>query len=85
MEVIILTGHGSTDSVVECLDKGAYFYLQKPCELDLLLSILAEAYRRRVMRKLKIKQDRMDEILEVTESESPADVLRKIRELDVED
>ena len=85
LEVIILTGHGSTDSVVECLDKGAYFYLQKPCELDLLLSILAEAYRRRVMRKLKIKQDRMDEILEVTESESPADVLRKIRELDVED
>ena len=84
LEVIILTGHGSTDSVVECLDKGAYFYLQKPCELDVLLSVLAEAYRRRVMRKLKIKQERMDKVLETTESDSPLSVLRKIRELDEE-
>ena len=85
LEVIILTGHGSTDSVVECLDKGAYFYLQKPCELDVLLSVLAEAYRRRVMRKLKIKQERMDKVLETTESDSPLSVLRKIRELDEEE
>jgi len=84
LEVIILTGHGSTDSVVECLDKGAYFYLQKPCELDMLLSVLAEAYRRRVMRKLKIKQERMDKVLETTESDSPLSVLRKIKELDEE-
>jgi len=85
LEVVILTGHGSTDSVVECLDKGAYFYLQKPCELDVLLSIIAEAYRRRVMRKLKIKQERMDEILQTAESDSPLGVLRKIKELDEEE
>jgi DNA-binding NtrC family response regulator len=84
LEVIILTGHGSTDSVVECLDKGAYFYLQKPCELEVLLSILAEAYRRRVMRKLKIKQERMDKILETAGTDSTLGVLRKIRELDEE-
>ncbi len=85
LEVIILTGHGSTDSVVECLDKGAYYYLQKPCELDLLLSIIAEAYRRRVERKMKIKQERMDKILEVAQGDSPLAVLRKIRELDEEE
>jgi DNA-binding NtrC family response regulator len=82
LEVIILTGHGSTDSVVECIDKGAYFYLQKPCELELLLSVLSEAYRRRVTRKLKIKKERMDDILEKAGSASPVEVLRKIRELD---
>ncbi len=33
MEVVILTGHGSVDSAVECTKSGAYSYLQKPCEL----------------------------------------------------
>ena len=32
MEVVILTGHGSIDSAVECTKIGAYSYLQKPCE-----------------------------------------------------
>ena len=30
MEVVILTGHGSVDSAVECTKSGAYSYLQKP-------------------------------------------------------
>lgn len=85
MEIVILTGHGSTDSAVECAMKGSYFYLQKPCELELLLSILAEAYRRRVTRKLKIKQAQLEEILDTAGAHSPMETLRKIRELDVEE
>jgi DNA-binding NtrC family response regulator len=34
MEVVILTGHGTIDSAVECTRGGAYSYLQKPCDLD---------------------------------------------------
>lgn len=84
MEVVILTGHGSTESAVECTKKGAYFYLQKPCELDRLLSVLTDAYKRRVMNKMKIKQERMDAILSMAESDSPLSILRRIRELDKE-
>jgi DNA-binding NtrC family response regulator len=84
MEVVILTGHGSTESAVECTKKGAYFYLQKPCELDRLLSVLADAYKRRVMNKMKIKQERMDTILSMAESDSPLSILRRIKELDKE-
>jgi len=84
IEVVILTGHGSTESAVECTKKGAYFYLQKPCELDRLLSVLTDAYKRRVMNKMKIKQDRMDTILSMAESDSPLSILRRIRELDKE-
>ncbi len=85
MEVVILTGHGSTDSAVECTRKGAYHYLQKPCELEKLLSVLTEAYKKRVMNKMKIKQDRMDEVLAMAKSESPMAILRRIKELDKEE
>ena len=84
IEVVILTGHGSTESAVECTKKGAYFYLQKPCELERLLSVLADAYKRRVMNKRKIKEERMEEILGMADSSSPLNILRRIRELDKE-
>lgn len=85
MEVVILTGYGSTESAVELTKKGAYFYLQKPCELERLLSVLAQAYKRRVMNKMKIKQDRMDTILGMADSSSPLSILRRIKELDKEE
>jgi len=84
LEVVILTGHGSTESAVECTKKGAYFYLQKPCELDRLLQVLTDAYKRRVMNKMKIKEDRMDQILAMADSESPLAILRRIKKLDKE-
>ncbi|RJP17517.1 MAG: response regulator [Candidatus Abyssobacteria bacterium SURF_5] len=84
MEVIILTGHGSTESAVECTKKGAYFYLQKPCELERLLSVLTDAYKRRVMNKNKIKEERMDAILDMADSSSPLAILRRIKQLDQE-
>jgi DNA-binding NtrC family response regulator len=85
MEVIILTGHGSVESAVECTKKGAYFYLQKPCDLDKLLAVLADAFKRRVMNKRKIEERRLDEILEVARSESPLDILRRIKQLEEEE
>lgn len=84
MEVVILTGHGSIDSVVECTRIGAYSYLQKPCELEELLRVLAEAYKKKVMNKMNLKEKRMNELLEMTAYSSPLSILRRIRELDEE-
>ena len=85
MEVVILTGHGSIDSAVECTRAGAYSYLQKPCELDRLLEVLADAYKKRVMNTQKIKEDRMNAILQTAQAGSPMAILDKIRELDDKD
>ena len=85
MEVVILTGHGSIDSAVECTKRGAYSYLQKPCEWEQLLSVLAEAYKKKVMNKLKIKEERMNELLEMSVYSSPREILERSRELDRED
>ena len=84
MEVVILTGHGSIRSAVECAKIGAYSYLQKPCELDELLCVLTEAYKKKVMNKMKIKEARMNELLEMSAYSSPTAILERIRELDQE-
>ena len=84
LEVVILTGHGSVDSAVECTKLGAHSYLQKPCELEALLEVLAEAYKARIMNKMKIQEKRLDELLALATASSPLAILRKIKELDRE-
>ncbi|MCK5696268.1 MAG: response regulator [Desulfobacula sp.] len=82
MEVVILTGHGAIDSAVECTKSGAYSYLQKPCELNSLLSALQDAYKKKVMNKKKIEEKKMNELLNISLSSSPREILRKLREMD---
>jgi len=82
MEVIILTGHGSIDSAVKLTKSGAYSYLQKPCEMEKLIEVLTEAYKKRVMNKTKIRKERIEEILEMSDKSSPLAILRKLKELD---
>lgn len=43
IEVIILTGHGSEKDRKRCLDLGAFAYLQKPVDIDLLSETLKKA------------------------------------------
>lgn len=82
MEVVILTGHGSVDSAVECTRIGAHSYLQKPCEFDRLLEVLTGAYKTKVMNKLNIKERRMNELLKTSAYGSPMAILKKIKKLD---
>lgn len=82
MEVIILTGHGTIDSAAECIRSGAYSYLQKPCDLDQILEGLKNAYKKKVMNKKKIEENKMDALLKLSISSSPLGILRKLREMD---
>jgi DNA-binding NtrC family response regulator len=43
LEVVLLSGHGSSEDVEEGLRLGALDYLQKPVDLDNLIQILREA------------------------------------------
>ena len=82
MEVVILTGHGSIDSAVDCTQSGAHSYLQKPCDLEQLLEVLKEAYKKRVMNKNKIEETKMNEMLKIAQSNSPREILRRLKEID---
>ena len=82
MEIIILTGHGSIDSAVECTQDGAYTYLQKPCELETLLEALKDAYQKRVMNKNNIEAKKMKELLKISMSNSPREIIRRLQKID---
>jgi DNA-binding NtrC family response regulator len=82
IEVVILTGHGSLDSAVECTKLGAYGYLPKPCELDQLLEVLKEAYHARLTKRLASQQDRIARVMADASGQSALGVLRALRELD---
>ena len=81
IEVIILTGHGSVESAVDCTRAGSHSYLQKPCETDRLLMVLKDAYHKRIQRKLQLDKEKVDEMLDIATGESPLGVLRRLREL----
>jgi DNA-binding NtrC family response regulator len=82
MEIVILTGHGDIESAVECTKLGAHSYLQKPCDLDQLLKVLQESYKKRVMNKTRFEEGRMNKLLEIAQSSAPMDILRRLREID---
>ncbi len=82
LEVIILTGHGSLDSAVECTKLGAYGYLPKPYELENLIKILKEAYEERMRKKFQLDQGKMEEIMKIAMGDSPLGIMRRLRELD---
>jgi DNA-binding NtrC family response regulator len=82
IEVVILTGHGSIDSAVSCTQAGSHSYLQKPCETEELLTVLKQAYAKRVQRRLQINEAKLEEMLSSAVAESPLAILRKLKEID---
>ena len=52
--VIIITGHGTVDTAVECMKNGAYDFITKPFQMDqFLLTIIRAAEKRRLEQKAK--------------------------------
>lgn len=82
LEVIILTGHGSMDSAVECTKLGAFAYLPKPYELEKLLEVLKNAYEERLKKKFGADQERMDKLARLAMDGSALTILRAMREMD---
>ena len=58
IEVIMLTGHATVESAIEGMKHGAFDYLMKPCEIDLLiekLNVAAEKKREHETRILEAR------------------------------
>jgi DNA-binding NtrC family response regulator len=60
IEVIMLTGHATVESAIEGMKKGAFDYLMKPCDLDVLMDKLNQAATK--------KREHEDKILEAKAS-----------------
>jgi DNA-binding NtrC family response regulator len=82
LEVIILTGHGSVDSAVECTKLGAFGYLPKPYELEELMQVLRQAYEARMKKKFETNQAKLEQITRMAIGSSPLEILRELAKLD---
>jgi len=82
LEVIILTGHGSMDSAVECTKLGAFSYLPKPYELEKLIETLQKAYEARMKKKFESDQARMEKLAKLAGGTSALGIMRAMREMD---
>ncbi|MBW2469122.1 MAG: response regulator [Deltaproteobacteria bacterium] len=82
LEIIMLTGHATIDSAVECTKLGAFKYLEKPYDFEKLVEVIKEAYEARLKKKFEHDQKRIEEIQKLSISSSPLGLLRALARLD---
>ncbi len=63
-EVIMLTGHATVETAIEGMKLGAFDYLMKPCDIDLLVQKVRDAAQKKRLHDEKIMQARIKEIME---------------------
>ncbi len=64
--IIMMTAHGSVDSAVEAMRKGAFDYLEKPLERDDLVLTLLRAFERiNLLRENRVLQKRIESIASI--------------------
>lgn len=54
VEVIMLTGHATVESAIEGMKQGAFDYLMKPCEIEVLLEKINQATAKKRQHEEKI-------------------------------
>lgn len=57
MEVIMLTGHASVESGMQGMQYGAFDYVIKPAEIDILLEKVHQAFERRLLHEKKVQKN----------------------------
>ena len=82
IEIIMLTGHATVESAVECTRLGAFKYLEKPCDTSKLVEALKEAYQARLQKKFESNLKRMEAIQKMSMNQSPLGLLREMAKLD---
>ena len=64
--VIMISGHGSIDSAVDCIKKGAFDFIQKPLDLNRILITLRNATdKTNLVKETKILKKRVARIPEI--------------------
>jgi len=62
VEVIMLTGHATVESAIEGMKRGAFDYLMKPCDMEVLMAKVQEADRKKRAQEERIIRARAEMI-----------------------
>lgn len=82
LEVLILSGHATIESAVDCTKLGAFKILEKPCKFDRLVEAIKEAYALRMNKKFKHDEERSREIQSISLYQSPLGILKELAKMD---
>jgi len=63
VEVIMLTGHATVETSIEGMRLGAFDYLMKPCDIDVLIEKVNAATKKKRDHEEKIREARVSNIL----------------------
>jgi DNA-binding NtrC family response regulator len=64
VEVIMLTGHATVETAIDGMKLGAFDYLMKPCDIDILIGKVKGAAAKKREHEEKITEARIREITE---------------------
>ncbi|HCY84978.1 MAG TPA: response regulator [Desulfobacteraceae bacterium] len=84
LEVLILSGHATVSTAVECTKMGAFKVLEKPCPFDDLVEAIKDAYERRLKRKFERDQARMQKLEALAMGQSPLGILKEMAKMEDE-
>ncbi len=77
--VVMISGHGSIDTAVECIKKGAFDFIQKPLDLNRILITLKNATdKSALVRETKILKKKVAKVQEIIGESEP---IMKIKEM----
>lgn len=62
VEVVMLTGHATVETAIEGMKLGAFDYLMKPCDMEVLVAKVGGAASRKREQERKIVEARIKEI-----------------------
>jgi DNA-binding NtrC family response regulator len=82
IEIIMLTGHATVASAIECTKLGAFKFLEKPYDFDKLVEALKEAYQERMHKKFEHNEKRMAAIQHLSLHQSPLGILKALAKMD---
>jgi len=63
IEVIMLTGHATIELAIDGMKLGAYDFLMKPCEIEVLVSKVEEATKKKREHEERIEEAKKQETL----------------------
>jgi len=82
LEVIILSGHATIETAVDCTKIGAFKILEKPCEFSNLVDAIKEAYEKKLKKKFEHDQLRIKKIEALALGQSPLGILKELAKMD---
>ncbi len=77
--IIMISGHGSIDTAVECIKKGAFDFIQKPLDLNRILITLKNATERTsLVKETKILKKKVSSHNEIIGESAPIKHIRDV-------